>query len=89
MRTLVSPNRMSVALAVVAVLLTAGAGFCLFDTDGHDHDGVGLDLCTAILAVTIGGAFLVVLGVLGSATEPHRWAATPVPVAIPHPPPWR
>lgn len=89
MRILASRRCLVVSLVIVAALLTAGAGFCLFDTDGDHHDAVGLDLCTAIVNVTIGAVLFVVLGVVGEKTDPVRWAATPVAVAIPDPPPWR
>lgn len=89
MRTLASRRCLSVSLAVVAVLLTAAAGFCLFDTDGDHHDGVGLDLCTAIVNVSIGAVLFIALGLVGNNTDRRRWAATPVAVSIPDPPPWR
>ena len=89
MRTLVSRGPLSVSLVVAAVLLVAATGFCFFDTDGNDHDGVGLDLCTAILAVTIGVVSFVALSVVGNTIERLRWAATPAAASIPDPPPWR
>jgi hypothetical protein len=70
-------------------LLIAAAGFCLFDTDGDDHDAVGLDLCVAILAVPLSVALFIVLGFVGSTAEHIGWAATPAAIAIPDPPPWR
>ena len=76
-------------LAVVAVLLTAAAGFCLFDTDGHDHDGVGLDLCIGLIVATLGTALFIAIGDVGPMTQQRGWAATPVSVAVPDPPPWR
>jgi hypothetical protein len=89
MTALASHGPLSVSLAVVAVLLTAAAGFCVFDTDSDDHDGVGLDLCTSILVVTLGTVLFVALGLVGTMTERLSWAATPVAVSIPDPPPWR
>ena len=88
MRASASRGPLIVSLAIVAVLLTAAAGFCFFDTDGDDHDGVGLDLCTAILAVAIAVVLTAAFGVVGSTTERLRWAATPVAVSILDPPPW-
>ena len=77
-----------VVLAALAVTLVTAAGFCVFDTDGHDHDEVGLDLCIA--TVFTGAPILfVVLGVIGHVTEWLTWVATPVAIAIPDPPPWR
>lgn len=78
-----------VALAVVAVLLTAATGFCVFDTDGNGHDGVGLDLCIGIIAATLGALLFVALGPVGSTGERLGWAATPASVAVLDPPPWR
>jgi hypothetical protein len=78
-----------VGVAVAAVVLIAAAGFCLFDTDGDDHDAVGLDLCVAILAVTLSAALFIALGVVGSTADQIGWAATPAATAIPDPPPWR
>jgi hypothetical protein len=89
MATVMSRSFVNVGLAVLAAVLVAGAGFCLFDTDGHDHDGVGVDLCMSIVGVTIGAAPLVALGLAGSTIERLRWAATPVAISIPDPPPWR
>lgn len=75
-------------VVVFAVLVTAGAGFCLFDTDGDAHDGTGLDLCTAMVAVTIGAVVFIALGIVGAPAEARAWAATPVVLPIPDPPPW-
>jgi hypothetical protein len=80
---------MHASLGVVAVVLIAAAGFCVFDTDGHDHDAVGLDLCTSIVGVSIGSLLLVGLGLAGSTSERLNWAATPVTVSVLDPPPWR
>jgi hypothetical protein len=89
MRTLVSRNPSSVGLAVAAIVLIAAAGFCLFDADGNDHDGAGLDLCVAILPITLSAALFIALGVVGGTAEQISWAATPAAIAIPDPPPWR
>lgn len=89
MRTLADRAPWIVALAVAAVLLTAATGFCVFDTDGNGHDGVGLDLCIGILAVTLGVLLFVVLGPVGSTGERLGWAATPATIAVLDPPPWR
>jgi hypothetical protein len=78
-----------VVLALAAVLVTGATGFCVFDTDGHDHDGVGLDLCIAMLAATAGTVLAVALGVVGTTTERLGWAATPAAVSVLDPPPWR
>jgi hypothetical protein len=89
MRTLADRAFWLVALAVVAVSLTAVSGFCVFDTDGDDHDGVGLDLCVSIIAVSLGLLVFVALGLVGRAGERPGWAATPATLAVLDPPPWR
>ena len=87
MRTLVHGSFPSLLLAVVAVLLITTAGFCIYDTDGHDHDGLGFDLCTAILAVTFGPLVVATLGAGGHTAARLGWAATPVSISILDPPP--
>ena len=89
MRALADRASWVVAFAVVAVLLTAVTGFCVFDTDGDDHDGVGLDLCISIVAVTLGILLFVGPGPVGSPDERLGWAATPASIAVLDPPPWR
>ena len=89
MMRLTSRDPFTVGVAVFAVLVTAGAGFCLFDTDGDTHDGTGLDLCTAIVAVTIGAVVFIALGIVGAPAEAGAWVPTPVVLPIPDPPPWR
>ena len=88
MISLVSRRPLRVGIAVVAGLLTVGASLCLFDTDGDAHDGLGLDLCTALVPVTI-AALAVSFRLIGNTALRLAWAATPVVVSIPHPPPWR
>jgi hypothetical protein len=89
MKTVASRSPVNASLAILAAVLIVGAGFCLFDSDGHDHAAVGLDLCTGILAVAIVTTVLVRLGVAGATPERPGWAPTPATVAIPDPPPWR
>ena len=89
MKKRVSHRSLMIVLAALAVGLVAAAGFCVFDTDGHDHDAVGVDLCIAMTVVAGAPILFVVLGVIGNVTERRTWAATPVAVAIPDPPPWR
>jgi hypothetical protein len=88
-RTWPSRTLLGAFVTAVAVALLAVAGFCLFDTDGHHHDGIGFDLCTSILVVTIGTVLLVPLAVVGSTDGRIRWAATPAAVSVLDPPPWR
>lgn len=89
MRTLADRAPWIVALAGLVVLFTAATGFCVFDTDGDGHDGVGLHLCIGIFAVTLGVLLFIALGPVGSPGERLGWAATPVTVSILDPPPWR
>jgi hypothetical protein len=89
MRTLADRVPWIIALAAVAVLLTAATGCCVFDTDGHGHDGVGLDLCIGIIAFSLGGLLFIALGPAGSTAEQFGWAATPATVSVLDPPPWR
>lgn len=88
MKTATCRRSVSVLVAAVVVALIAAAGCCLFDTVGHDHNAMSLDLCTAIAFVAV--VFLsVTLGVVGISAERPTWVATPVAVSIPDPPPWR
>jgi hypothetical protein len=89
MRTLADRAPWIVALAAVAVLLIAATGFCVFDMDGDSHDGVGLDLCIGIIAVSPGVLLFIALGPAGSTGERLGWAATPANVPVLDPPPWR
>jgi hypothetical protein len=79
----------TVGLAVVAIFIVAAAGLCVFDTDGHEHDAAGLDLCTSIAAAALGSVLFAALGVIGSATDRSGWGVTPAAVSILDPPPRR
>jgi hypothetical protein len=76
------------ALSIVAILLVAAAGFCLFDTDGDDHDAVGLDLCLGMIAAVFGTLSLVDLHDAGRSPVLRRWTPTPATIAVLDPPPW-
>lgn len=76
------------ALSIVAILLVAAAGFCLFDTDGDDHGAAGLDLCLGMIAAAFGATLLVELHDAGRSPLLRRWAPTPVTIAVLDPPPW-
>jgi hypothetical protein len=76
------------ALSIVAIVLVVATGFCLFDTDGDDHDAVGLDLCLGMIAAALGALLLVDLHDAGRSPVLRRWSPTPVTIPVLDPPPW-
>jgi len=75
------------AVTVIATLLVVATGLCLFDTDGDDHDGVGVDLCLSVVTAGVGALLMVYLRDVGRSSPRFRWTATPVAVSILDPPP--
>jgi hypothetical protein len=75
------------AVTVIAALLVIATGLCLFDTDGDDHDGLGVDLCLSVVTAAVGALLTVYLREVGRSSPRLRWTATPVAVSILDPPP--
>jgi hypothetical protein len=70
------------------VLLVLGAGLCLFDGDGDDHDGsLRPDLCTGMMAMALGTVFVLGPVVMGSLTPWLAPLAASRPLHVLDPPP--
>jgi hypothetical protein len=76
-------------LAVGAVLLTVGAGLCLFDGAHGDADehGMSVDLCLGLLVVSVGVPLLAGLPETGCSLSIALSGVVTVVPLVPAPPP--
>lgn len=81
---------MRVFLALLVLILMTGAGLCVVDTHvvtGHDHTGVAVDVCLAMLGITTVVAPLIALAAIGWAPTPLAPAFVPASLYVLTPPP--
>lgn len=73
-------------LSLAAIVVVAATGLCLFH--GTGHGSAGLDLCSGMIASTLGAVLRVNLHGSGRPSVIPRWTSTPATIGVPDPPPW-